>query len=184
MPDLTRRVARELTDATRSHGLAFVDGILALWNGNAHVALGYTSRRGWQEYIDAEFTDLPRVSVNDRPALVERLSEAGMSTRQIAPVVGTSAMQVSRDRASSTVTNVTELSLSTRIERANDHIEAYLPEFRAFNSEFCRRHLRTSLLTTGRQRAECLRAFQALHSNLTQVIESLTITRTESDPNA
>jgi hypothetical protein len=64
--------------------------------GGAHLALGY---RSWTEYVAAEFTANPlRLDRDDRRQLVAKLSDAGMSTRAIAPVVGVSHMAVANDR--------------------------------------------------------------------------------------
>lgn len=76
----------------------------------AHQALGYLSVT---EYVSERFKgSLDRLPRELRGPVVRELSAAGMSTRAIAPIVGVSAMQVSRDREQSEagVTNVTPAS--------------------------------------------------------------------------
>lgn len=63
--------------------------------GSAHVALGYGS---WTAYVAAEFADSPlRLDRDDRRELVVSLASQGMSSRAIAPVVGTSHTAVNND---------------------------------------------------------------------------------------
>ena len=62
----------------------------------ADLAMGYDS---WSAYADAEFAaQTANLAAPIRRELVGRLTEAGMSTRAIAPAVGVSHMQVSNDR--------------------------------------------------------------------------------------
>ena len=64
-------------------------------NGNAHTALGY---RSWGEYVADKFGGtLGRLTKVQRLPLVELLASQGMSTRQIAPVVGAAFKTVARD---------------------------------------------------------------------------------------
>lgn len=71
--------------------------------GEAHTALGYPS---WTAYLLDVFGDEPlRLARDVRQELVAELAAQGMSSRAIAPIVGTSHVQVSRDIA--TVTSVT-----------------------------------------------------------------------------
>lgn len=73
--------------------------------GRAWEALGYPS---WTAYCSQEFAgSLPRLDRQVRQQLVGSLTEAGMSSRAIAPIVGVSHMQVTRDQTASAVTNVT-----------------------------------------------------------------------------
>lgn len=66
--------------------------------GDAHTALGY---RGWPEYVADKFGGLlSRLQREDRQPLVQLLSDQGMSTRAIAPVVGVSQRTVANDLAS------------------------------------------------------------------------------------
>lgn len=77
-----------------------------------HVTLGYAS---WTAYIRDLFGDEPlRLARDVRRELVAELAEAGMSTRAIAPIVGITPMQVSRDvKESAGVTNVTPAPVET-----------------------------------------------------------------------
>jgi hypothetical protein len=65
-----------------------VEGVLALWEGRADKALGYTGRNSWVEYCNAEFGTLPRITVPQRRELSRRLTEEGMSQRQSGAVLG------------------------------------------------------------------------------------------------
>lgn len=61
-----------------------------------HAALGYRSA---SEYLEREFAEvLSGLDVDARRVAVRELSALGMSTRAIAPVVGTDYSTVSRDR--------------------------------------------------------------------------------------
>lgn len=65
-------------------------------DGNAHEALGYPS---WTAYLAETLGDEPmRLARDERQEMVKVLSAEGMSTRAIAPIVGTSYQQVSKDR--------------------------------------------------------------------------------------
>jgi hypothetical protein len=64
-------------------------------SGNAHSVLGY---RSWTEFVSEKFGGrLARLDRAERQPLVQLLSEQGMSTRAIAPIVGASKDTVSRD---------------------------------------------------------------------------------------
>lgn len=71
-----------------------------------HLTLGYSS---WTAYVRDIFGDEPlRLARDVRRELVAELADAGMSTRAIAPIVGVTPMQVSRDvNELAGVTNVT-----------------------------------------------------------------------------
>ncbi|MFD1202442.1 hypothetical protein ACFQ3U_11110, partial [Leucobacter albus] len=70
-----------------------------------HVTLGYAS---WTAYVTDLFGDEPlRLARDVRRELVAELSDAGMSTRAIAPIVGVSHMQVSNDVREQGVKNFT-----------------------------------------------------------------------------
>lgn len=64
--------------------------------GRAHEALGFPS---WTAYVSAVCSDTPlmRLSRDERRVIVADLAEQGMSTRAIAPVVGTTKDSVHRD---------------------------------------------------------------------------------------
>jgi hypothetical protein len=65
--------------------------------GDAHLALGY---RSWTEYVSAEFAGCSlRLDREDRRELVALLAGEGMSTRAIAPIIGTSEGTVRNDLA-------------------------------------------------------------------------------------
>lgn len=66
----------------------------------AHEALGYKS---WSAYVSTEFGSLlGRLQTQDRQPLVQQMAALGMSTRAIAPVVGTSHTTVERDLSGGT----------------------------------------------------------------------------------
>lgn len=66
--------------------------------GRAWEALGYAS---WTAYCSAEFSgSLPRLDRQSRQELVGSLTEAGMSSRAIAPIVGVGRRTVDADRQS------------------------------------------------------------------------------------
>jgi hypothetical protein len=69
--------------------------VIEAYERRADLALGYAS---WGEYADAEFSDkaryLPRA---DRREFTIKLSERGMSSRAIAPLIGVSDRQVRND---------------------------------------------------------------------------------------
>jgi len=63
-----------------------------------HIALGFKS---WTDYVRTEYGGLlTRLTVEDRRETVLILSRTGLSTRAIAPILGTSDMTVRRDLAS------------------------------------------------------------------------------------
>lgn len=63
--------------------------------GNAHLALGY---RSWTEYLAEVLGEEPmRLARDERREVVQLLSNEGMSTRAIAPIVGASFKTVARD---------------------------------------------------------------------------------------
>jgi hypothetical protein len=96
---LTERIrltARNLMDA-KEKLLRLVDEAKA---GNAHRVLGYES---WPAYLADTLGDEPmRLARDDRKDMVLSLSERGMASRSIAPIVGASARQVRRDIAGGT----------------------------------------------------------------------------------
>lgn len=77
----------------------------------AWKSLGYQTP---QSYVSERFgRALERLNVPVRRAVVAELSEAGMSTREIAPIVGTSHMTVNNDRNVPTVNTFTVADAST-----------------------------------------------------------------------
>lgn len=109
--------ARRLTTRIRLMAESIADGIDKIAGliddaraGSAWLALGY---RSWPEYVSNEFAGvLPRLDREPRQEFVRELASRGMSTRAIAPVVGTSHMSVARDLAAP-VTDVTPEPLTT-----------------------------------------------------------------------
>lgn len=91
---LDGETARRLTDQIKIALEGTWQLALRAWHGRAWVALGYA---GWDEYCQAEFATsrlrLPRV---EREEVVPSLAEAGMSTRAIAAVTGSSHATVAR----------------------------------------------------------------------------------------
>lgn len=64
-------------------------------NGNAHIALGYAS---WTGYLSEVLGEEPmRLARDERREVVALLSAEGMSTRDIAPIVGVSHDTVHKD---------------------------------------------------------------------------------------
>lgn len=101
---VTAERARQITDRIRLLAESVADGIDRLVERiheaqllGVHEALGY---RSWTDYVSTEFVGvLPRLSREPRRELVATLSETGMSSRAIAPVVGVSDRQVRNDIA-------------------------------------------------------------------------------------
>lgn len=101
VPIATEHEARRITERIR----AALDRLSTAWGDlvervtEAHErrvdeALGYDS---WESYAKAELTPSSEIATELRREIVAKLSEAGMSTRAIAPVVGVSQRQVSTD---------------------------------------------------------------------------------------
>ena len=96
---MTRDEAQRATERIRlklDSAANVLDSLAALvsdaYQRRADLALGYDS---WAEYSDAEFAEQTRnLAAPIRRELVGRLTEAGMSTRAIAPTVGTSFQAV------------------------------------------------------------------------------------------
>src|SRR5690625_1200770 len=64
--------------------------------GSAHLALGYTS---WTAYLAEVLGEEPmRLARDERREVVKLLSDEGMSTRAIAPIVGVTRQRVSQLR--------------------------------------------------------------------------------------
>ena len=96
--------ARRLTERIRLMAMTVGDNITKLKSlvaeakeSKVHVALGYPS---WTAYLADVLGDTPmRLEREVRQALVAELSEQGMSTRAIAPIVGVGMTTVKRDIA-------------------------------------------------------------------------------------
>ena|SRR6266568_2275125 len=84
--------------------------------------LGYES---WQDYVSGEFgTSLLKLDKATRKTWTLSLKEAGMSTREIAPVTNVSQMQVSRDARETNVSAKTaDEKLLTHIGQATKVLE-------------------------------------------------------------
>lgn len=98
-----REEAERLTERIRHAAASFVEAkekltrfIGEAQEGRAWEALGF---RSWTEYVAQVFSDTPlmRLTRDERRELVAELSEAGMSTRAIAPIVGAPRETVRRD---------------------------------------------------------------------------------------
>lgn len=121
---MSRADAERLTERIRLTATTFIETkekltqlIHEAQQGKAHEALGY---RSWTEYVSQVFSDTPlmRLSRDERKELVGELASQGMSTRAIAPVVGTNYSTVSRDLKES-VANATD---QPRMVQSNDGI--------------------------------------------------------------
>lgn len=102
--------ARKLTERIRIAAVNYSeakDKLLRLVHdakeGSAHVALGYAS---WTAYLADVMSEEPlRLARDDRREVVQLLTEEGMSTRAIAPVVDTPRETVRRWASESTDPN-------------------------------------------------------------------------------
>lgn len=101
IPALTEPEARRLTERIR----AALDRVSTAWSDlaervteayerRADLALGYGS---WAEYAEAELRPPSQLAAEVRRELVGLLSARGMSVRAIAPTLGVTKSQVSRD---------------------------------------------------------------------------------------
>lgn len=91
---ITTRISVKL-DAIADNYEAVMPLIREAITRQAHVALGYRSAG---EYAADRFGDaLGRLGIDTRRAVVKELTEAGLSTRAIAPIVGASRETVRRD---------------------------------------------------------------------------------------
>ena len=98
---MTEVEARTATESIRSAldrvstAWATLAGLITdAYQRRADLALGYGS---WAEYAEAELKPAEGLAVEVRRQLVGMLSQAGMSTRAIAPTVGVSQRQISTD---------------------------------------------------------------------------------------
>jgi len=94
--------------------------VARLFEGRGWLALGYES---WSALVAAEIRPcMPMLDRAERKALVAELAGAGMSSREIAPIVGAGHATVSRDLApvsNETATAPTDEALAlARLERA------------------------------------------------------------------
>ena len=102
-PILSEREARRLTERIRIVAHNYTEAKAKLLqlvqdakDGNVHEVLGYAS---WTAYLAETLGDEPmRLARDERREMVSVLSDEGMSTRAIAPIVGVSNKTVSQDR--------------------------------------------------------------------------------------
>lgn len=95
--------ARRLTDAAQHEFRSSREHFDRAWSlieqaveGGGHVALGYRSPG---DYLHAEFDGvLSGLDVTERRVAVRTMTDWGLSTRAIAPVIGVSHVQVTKDR--------------------------------------------------------------------------------------
>jgi len=136
-PALTEAEARVLTDQIRAQGEEVADRVDLMVakvrearDGQAHIALGYAS---WTIYISTEFAGiLPRLDREPRRELVAGLTETGMSTRAIAPIVGVSHEQVRQDARVKSLTpdDHTDLAASPMATASDGEFEQAIVEAR------------------------------------------------------
>lgn len=99
---MTEQEAQKLTERIRLTAVTFAESRTKLMDlvqeakdGNAHLALGYAS---WTAYLAEVLGDEPmRLARGERQEMVQMLSAEGMSTRAIAPIVGTTHKTVVKD---------------------------------------------------------------------------------------
>lgn len=99
---VSRSAATVRRDSIRAYLEAMIDAkeqivslITAAKDNDDHLAFGYAS---WPAYVSAEYGGLlVALDRDDRRLAVLALSETGMSTRAIAPLVGVSKSAVDRD---------------------------------------------------------------------------------------
>lgn len=99
---MTEAEAHRVTEDIRHNAKSFTEYRARLMGaverakaGSAHVALGYPS---WTAYLSEVLGEEPmRLARAERQDMVRMLSDEGMSTRAIAPIVGASQKTVDRD---------------------------------------------------------------------------------------
>lgn len=124
---VAKRQAQERADAIRSRLDSLAEHIEAIpalvteaWENGDFGTLGYAT---WEEYVRGEYgTHLLRLERAIRREWVKQLTDKGMSSREIAPVVNTSHTQVQREQRDLAGTNVP----------ASEAFERYLGETRTF----------------------------------------------------
>lgn len=102
IPEMSVTEARRITERIRLAAMSFADAKAKLAQyvdeareGRAWAVLGF---RSWTEYLTDVFSDEPlRLTRDERREIVGQLSDAGMSTRAIAPIVGMSQKTVVKD---------------------------------------------------------------------------------------
>lgn len=100
---MTETEAHKVTEDIRHTAKSFteyrarlMDAVDKAKAGNAHLALGYAS---WTAYLSEVLGEEPmRLARAERQDMVRMLSDEGMSTRAIAPIVGSSFKTVANDR--------------------------------------------------------------------------------------
>lgn len=100
---MTEAEAHQVTEDIRHNAKSFTEYRARMMQaverakaGSAHVALGY---RSWTEYLSEVLGEEPmRLARAERQDMVRMLSDEGMSTRAIAPIVGVHHDTVAEDR--------------------------------------------------------------------------------------
>jgi hypothetical protein len=100
--EMSEQDARRLTERIRvtAHNYTeakskLIELVQEAKSGSAHLALGYAS---WTAYLADVLGEEPlRLARDERRELVAALSAEGMSTRAIAPIVGTNQATIARD---------------------------------------------------------------------------------------
>lgn len=101
---MTEAEAHRVTEDIRHNAKSFteyrarlMDAVDKAKAGSAHIALGYAS---WTAYLSEVLGEEPmRLARAERQDMVRMLSDEGMSTRAIAPIVGANQATVVRDAA-------------------------------------------------------------------------------------
>ncbi len=87
--------ARRLTDEIRQSAVTTLSLVIEAHERQVWVSLGYA---GWTEYVQAELNaDQSKLPAADRRRAATLLADAGMSAREIGPVLGVGHATVSRD---------------------------------------------------------------------------------------
>ncbi len=87
--------ARRLTDEIRQSAVTTLYLVIEAHERQVWVSLGYA---GWAEYVQAELNaDQLKLPAADRRRAATLLADAGMSAREIGPVLGVGHATVSRD---------------------------------------------------------------------------------------
>lgn len=104
---LSREQAERLTSEAQSTLEDFGALMVQLYEGKADVVLGFET---WGDYVKAHFPTLPRYSRADRPEVVQQLTAAGMTRREVAATLAIGHDTVQRDIDDHRVLNRTERS--------------------------------------------------------------------------